>query len=76
MNPLAYAVLVSKSLPEELLRFLTAYLWLLHEEKDQYLFSSMFEVQYPFVELQILKNDDSGHQWKIRLPISRGQTLD
>ena len=69
MNPYEYGVLLPKSLPEEVLQFLTGYI---HELRagDHYLFSSIFEVHHPYVKLQILRNDGTtDHQWKVRLPI-------
>jgi len=51
-----YSVLLSRSLPPEVLSFLEGYLFAVGGA-DQYLFSSKFEVYWPFVELLLLNTD-------------------
>ena len=64
-----YSVLLSKSLPPEVLSFLEGYLFAVGEA-DQYLFSAKFEVYWPFVELLLLNTDPKNRkQWKVHLPI-------
>jgi len=67
-DPFAFGVLLTKSLPEEVLRFLTRYIQEVGDG-DRYLFSSVFEIRHPFVELEILRNDGTDYQWKVKLPL-------
>lgn len=63
----SYAVLLQKTLPEELLAFLDGYLHLIHEQ-NFLLCSSVSDEGY-FLELSALKNDKSKKVWKLRLPM-------
>ncbi len=57
MNPFVYAVALAQGLPEEVLRLLAANLFL--RAGDQYLLSTHFEPEYPFVKLALRYVDDS-----------------
>ena len=62
----AYAVLLPRDLPQELLVFLEGYLFLLHEQN--FLLCSDLTNQGNFLEMSALRNDNSKKEWRVRLP--------
>ena len=63
----SYAVLLPKTLPEELHAFLKDYLFLFHEQN--FLLCYSFENLGNYFEADILQNNKSKKTWKVQLQI-------
>jgi hypothetical protein len=61
-----YAVLLPKTLPQEILALLDGYFYVFFEQ-NFLLCSDVSDLGY-FSELEVLKNDKSKRVWKIKLP--------
>jgi len=65
---LLFAVLLPRAIPKEVLTLLAGYLRDDIPEGSPYVACSEVAVHSPFVHLTVLKSDDSGKVWRVRLP--------